>query len=412
MFDRKKISIAIAIIFSLLLLLDFLYQTQIIRNPLITALIAVFILMPFVKESEFVKRIVLMISLIFIGWLLSEIGFALLPFALSFLIAYLFDPIVTFLSKKKFPRWLAALLIILIFVGAVSSVAVLVFPVLFSQLDVAIDKFSSLVNTVSDYLDSRKFYNLLGNLGLPEDKLREIIKREFIPKVEGIFTVILEALLSLVTSLSKVATQVLNAILIPILSFYFLKDFNRLKELIKSILQKKDKKLLNDLKRINHILRTYIGWQICAAAIIATVSSTAFSLFKLPFPVVLGVLCGLLNPIPYLGIFASMIIGAVTIVIVGAPNMLQQVIVLISVITALHFINTYFLEPNVTGKLIGVHPVLLLASLFVFGGLFGFVGLLIAVPTTAVIMMFFNDWRKKLAESEQNLFDEEIIVDE
>jgi predicted PurR-regulated permease PerM len=60
----------------------------------------------------------------------------------------------------------------------------------------------------------------------------------------------------------------------------------------------------------------------------------------------------------------------------------------------MHFINAYLLEPNIAGKMIGLHPALLIASLFVFSGLFGFLGLLIAVPLTATLVMFFNDWLK------------------
>jgi predicted PurR-regulated permease PerM len=62
----------------------------------------------------------------------------------------------------------------------------------------------------------------------------------------------------------------------------------------------------------------------------------------------------------------------------------------------MHFINTYLIEPNILGRRVGLHPLILFGSLFIFGAVFGFMGLLIAVPCTATMMLFYNDWRNKL----------------
>jgi predicted PurR-regulated permease PerM len=206
---------------------------------------------------------------------------------------------------------------------------------------------------------------------------------------------VLGSLLKLFTNISALATSLFNIILVPILFFYFLKDYRKLVQLSKKILEKKNVKLLYDLRRISRIFKKYVSWQTTAAFIIASVCSTFFSIFKIPYPIILGILCGILNPIPYLGIFASMLISILTIVVVNQPDVISQVIVVVSVISGMHFINAYFLEPNIAGKLIGLHPALLIASLFVFGGMFGFFGLLIAVPLTATLVMFFDDWLKK-----------------
>jgi predicted PurR-regulated permease PerM len=201
---------------------------------------------------------------------------------------------------------------------------------------------------------------------------------------------------SLLTNISTIANQIINIILIPILLFYFIKDFRRIVNKIKSILETNNQKLLYDIRRIGKILRKYISWQITAAFIVATVCTFFFSFFELPYPTVLGIICGILNPIPYLGFIASMIISALTVLVVGTEDVVMQLLTVVSVISAMHFINTYLLEPNIAGRMIGLHPVLLIASLFVFGGMFGFLGLLIAVPLTATLMMFFNDWAQKI----------------
>ncbi len=97
-----------------------------------------------------------------------------------------------------------------------------------------------------------------------------------------------------------------------------------------------------------------------------------------------------------------MIIGILTILIVDAPNTFQLIMVVLIVINSMHFINAYLLEPNIAGRQVGLHPVILIASLFVFGGLFGFFGLLIAVPLTATLMMFYRDWLVKYTNPENS----------
>lgn len=401
LFQNQQTALIFAIALSIMAIIGFLFQTGIIAIPLVLILMSMFIIYPYRHGSSFVRRLLLLYLLLFVGWLLSDLKFALFPFIVSFGVAYLFEPLLSFLSRKKFPRWLAALFIILFLVAVVSAVAFFVFPIIFYQLEDALKKISSMIETATKYLDSRKFYRSLAKLGLPEDKVKEIIQLELIPKLESIFTLLLSSLMSLLTSLSGIATQIINAILIPILSFYLLKDFEKLKKTVSEILEVRSKKALNDLRRINRILRKYISWQILAATIVATFSTLSFSYFDFPYPVVLGVLCGLFNPIPYLGSIASIIICSLIVLIVNPEDIWTSILIIVLTINILHFINAYLLEPNIAGRQVGLHPVLLMASLFVFGGMFGFIGLLIAVPCTATLMMFFNDWRERLFQKDE-----------
>jgi predicted PurR-regulated permease PerM len=108
---------------------------------------------------------------------------------------------------------------------------------------------------------------------------------------------------------------------------------------------------------------------------------------------------GLLNPIPFFGSIASMIIGIIVAIFVDPEHALNHVIAITLIVNGLHFLNAYVIEPRVLGSRVGLHPVLLLASIFVFGHFFGFIGLLIAVPTTAILMMFFREWEHALHTS-------------
>ncbi|TAL68068.1 MAG: AI-2E family transporter [Bacteroidetes bacterium] len=409
---KKPDSGIIAIIISLIALAVFLFDTKIVNNPLFFILLSVFVLFPFRKESQFIRRLILIIALIFVGWLIAELGFAILPFAISFLMAYLLNPLINKLKEKKIPRWLSALVIDLLFIGLISALAIYIFPIIFAQLDDALKKISTLVTSVSKDLDERSIYKFFSKFGFDKRAFKGIVSTEFMPRLEGILTGILHSFLEFLTNLSIVATKLVNVVLVPILLFYFLKDFQKIRDTVKKILEQRNLKMLNDLGRIDIMLRKYISWQITAALIVGTVCSVFFSIFNVPYSIVLGMLCGVLNPIPYLGLFASMVISIITILIVDPPNMFELILVVLIVINSMHFINAYLLEPNITGRQVGLHPVILIASLFVFGGLFGFFGLLIAVPLTATLMMFYKDWVVKYTNPDYSASEGNQIIRE
>jgi len=319
-------------------------------------------------------------------------------FVISFIIAYLLDPLVSKLTIGKRPRWLITSVAILLLTGIVSLVAIFVFPLIFNQINDVLAKVGSLVTTATDYLEKNKVQQFLASVGIEDKHLQQMIKNEFMPELRNFLQSLFNTLLALITGISGIAKQILNAILIPVISFYFLKDFDKIKNQLKIILGRKDKKMLNDLRRINDIFRVYIGWQVFAASMIAIITSVVFTIAGVSNGILLGILCGFLNPIPYIGLITSWVLSSLIILVIAPNDMWYQIIVIITTVNVIHFLNAYFIEPNVLGSRIGVHPLLLIASLFVFGALFGFLGLLIAVPCTATLMLFYEDWKRKLEE--------------
>lgn len=373
----------------------FLYLTGMAFNPLIISGASFFILLPFRGESILIRRMLVLTVILFCIWVLQDLGITLLPFGFAMLFAYLLDPLVSWLERKKVPRWLAALFIILCMGGGISLVSVFVFPLAFSQLNDVIRQISSLISSTTSYLESRKFYRTLESFGLSQSTMKEMVQNEVMPKIESIYKVMFGALFSVLMSISGLASQLLNIILIPILSFYFVKDFPKIREFIRRMVERKNKGAFVNLLRMSDILKSYIGWQIIAAIMVGTFASILFSIFGVPYPVVLGVLCGFFNPIPLFGSVASMVIAIITVLIINPPGVGGNVITIILVVGGLHFFNAYVVEPRILGKRVGLHPIILLGSLFVFGHFFGFLGLLIAVPTTAILMMFLRDWETK-----------------
>ncbi|MFN3780677.1 MAG: AI-2E family transporter, partial [Candidatus Kapaibacteriota bacterium] len=308
---------------------------------------------------------------------------------------------VSLLEKKKVPRWFSSLFIVLFLIGSVTFVFVLLSPQILNQFEEISRKITTVVTAVTSYLENQKASKILDSIGIKNEYIKRLVEQELFPELKYLFSRIIASLGNLLTGISTLARQAINAILIPIFSFYFLKDFEKFKQFIRSILEKKNRKLLEDLVRINQIFHIYVSWQVIAAIMVATLCSISFALFKIEFSYILGILCGFLNPIPYLGLISSMIISTLIVILVGPENVWFQVIIILATISIVHFINAYFIEPNILGKRVGLHPLLLFLSLYIFGGLFGLVGLLFAVPTTAALMLFLNDWAEKSGVSMQ-----------
>lgn len=395
---RKRVFTIITVTGAIAAFIAFLVETGFMGSPFILFLLSLFLLMPYRKQSKALRRIIFVIVLFFVMWMISFMPETFASFVISFIIAYLLDPLVSKLTTGKRPRWLISSVAILSLTGIVSVVAIFVFPLIFNQINDVLAKVGSLVTTATDYLEKNKVQQLLASVGIEDKHLQQMIKNEFIPELRNFLQSLFNTLLALITGISGIAKQILNAILIPVISFYFLKDFDKLKNQLKIILGRKDKKMLSDLRRINDIFRVYIGWQVFAASMIAIITSVVFTIAGVSNGILLGILCGFLNPIPYIGLITSWVLSSLIILVIAPNDMWYQIIVIITTVNVIHFLNAYFIEPNVLGSRIGVHPLLLIASLFVFGALFGFLGLLIAVPCTATLMLFYEDWKRKLEE--------------
>ena len=220
---RKAFQPSIMVVLSSLASIAFLYLTKMAFNPLLLFLIGYFLLIPYRKTSYLVRRLLTLHTSLFFIWLIIDLNVALLPFALAFLIAFLLDPIITAMEKFKIRRWMGSLFMIGIIGGIVSSVAIFVFPMVYEQLDQVIKQISNFVNSTTDYLESKQFYSMLTSLGIPKTTVKDMVQTQMMPRIEVLFKTVLEALFTLLTNVSVVAAQLLNLILIPILSFYFLK---------------------------------------------------------------------------------------------------------------------------------------------------------------------------------------------
>ena len=105
-------------------------------------------------------------------------------------------------------------------------------------------------------------------------------------------------------------------------------------------------------------------------------------------------IAGILNPIPYFGLLIGIGVGVLITLLGNEPSVLMYCITIVTTILGINFINAFFLEPKIAGNKVGLHPILMIISIFIFNSLFGIIGMLIAVPTMAVVVTLVQDLYK------------------
>ena len=206
---------------------------------------------------------------------------------------------------------------------------------------------------------------------------------------------------TIASSLSAAGGWILNVFIGLIISFYLLIEKERIiyyaKNVIRLFLPKKlSERLLSVFSDINNIFSGYIGGQVTDAIIMAILISVSFSIVGIDYAVIIGLISGFSNLIPYIGAVVAFILSVSVGLLSGEPIMALYAAIIVLV---LQQIDSVFIVPKVVGKSVDLHPVLVLLALSVFGTLFGIVGMIFAVPITAIIKLFLvRLYYKKEAE--------------
>ncbi|WP_231378682.1 MULTISPECIES: AI-2E family transporter [Virgibacillus] len=308
------------------------------------------------------------------------------PFLIACLIAYLLYPIVNQLHYYNIPKGIAVLLIYILFFGGTAYLIYRVYPMIVYQVRELNDQFPQFIKMYEQLVYQMYEYTSF----LPEtvhDKFDQLFAR-----IESS----LDQLLSrLVNGFTKVFDLVILLTVIPVLVFYFLKDYNKMKAFFKGFIPKKYRSTSSKMVHaIDETLGNYIRGQLIVCLF---VSLTTFIIFKfllgLDFALLLAVLMGITNLIPYFG----PIIGAIPAVAIAFTISGKLVIFVILSVFAIQLIESNLLSPFIVGKSINIHPAAIIFALLLGGQLFGVIGMVIAVPLMTIVKVIVKhviEWRK------------------
>ena len=394
LYNRLTAFETILILGGVVLFLFLLVEMRSFLNPPLIGGTAVILLWP-LRQHRVVRALLISGGFLLGLWLLDHLSSVLLPFAAVYLLAFLFNPLVSRLKQRyNVPRWISALSVTLLSLGMITLAALILVPNIVDQLQTLSSRLLSSIGFFREWLatttliDTLDQYNLIEREQLTQ-QLSNIAQSQVNAFTEGLPNTVQRILQSLGSVLGTLTTLSMT----PVILFYTLKDYpvieRRLVELFPTFGGRRDY-----LIKAGGIVGSYLRGLCIVMAIAAFNVSFFFIILGVPFGLLLGLLAGLLNIIPNLGALITFILAALVAVIFGDPWYLDLLTVAI-VLLGQGFLEQSVLTPNIMSYQVGLHPVLILLALFVFGYFMGIFGLLIAVPATALIVMVYQAYRNE-----------------
>ena len=331
-------------------------------------------------------------------WLLGPV---LMPFVVAAVLAYVLTPLVDrldALGRGRMPRILAVVIVELLFILAVLGLVLLLVPVLTREWPLLREQVPQLLDRLNAGMQP-----LLAELGLKlafdTASLKPALMKYLNANME-------EALGSLLASLKiggSVALTVLgNLILIPVALFYLLLDW---KQLVRRVLELVPQRLRGSydsfVAEADEVLGQYLRGQMLVMLILALYYSVMLSLFGLDLALPIGVFTGLAIFVPYVGFGAGLVLAVLAgLLEFSGDGGLTRVALMVGVVYGLgQLLESFYLTPRLLGERIGLHPLAVIFALLAFGQLFGFVGILVALPASAVLLVAARRLRQRYLSS-------------
>ena len=319
-----------------------------------------------------------LVILILALWLLQGI---LLPFVAGLVLAYFIDPVADALERLGLPRVIATLLILGISVLLLVVAIVVLVPLLGDQISrfaANLPTFLTTLNTRFNEVAPDWVKDLLARSGTDvQSNMTQFAGRAAL-WIAGVLSSILTGGLALINLMALL-------VITPVVAFYLLNDWDRMIAKVDSWLPRPHAETLRGLAReIDAAMAGFIRGQSTVCVFLGVFYAVGLSLAGLNFGLLIGIGAGILSFIPYVGSITGALLSIGMALVQFWPDWLSIGMVA-AIFVAGQFIEGNFLSPKLVGGRVGLHPVWLMFALFAFGYLFGFVGLLLAVPLAAAV---------------------------
>lgn len=307
------------------------------------------------------------------------------PLFIGLVIAWLLNPAVTYLTKKNVNRSLASVFVFAMFLVIIFLVIKFMVPMFYRQINEFIEIIPALFTHATDF--AKEAFDKLSSTGFDfsniESKVYEALQDFGKELTTSLPTTIINGVSTFVSS---VGTLLLSLIV----GFYLLIDFDGMKKVFSLVPKKYNKDVKKLASDLDDTCKDFVQGTLLIALIVALITSILFAIAGLPSPMLLGLICGLTNIIPYIGPW----VGGAFAAIVGFTVSPLLGIFAIAIAFISQQIDGMLLQPLIMGKTMKLHPVTIMIGLLVFGYFFGVVGMIVATPVIAclkILIIFFND---------------------
>ena len=349
-----------------------------------------------------VIAMILIVTIIVREWgilqFLLNILSVLAPFFIGFVLAWLMNPIVTRMEKKKIPRALGTLIVYAVFLLVILLFIRFLIPLIYEQLQVLIGNLPSIFRELESFING--IFSKFGNIqGVDIDGIKNSILNTITASLNGFMTSAPSFIMNFAGGLFSSIVTICFGLVIGI---YMLIDFDSINGHLLQLLPKKNRfeaSLL--ITNISTEVRKSVNGTLLVATMVFICDSIGFWIVGLQAPLLFGLLCGITDIIPYVGPYIG---GAVAVIIGFAQSPLTGFLTLI-VAVIVQLIENNILQPIIMSKTMKLHPVTIIVGLLIFEHFFGIIGMILATPCIALGKVVWKFFKEKY-----NLFrDEESI---
>jgi predicted PurR-regulated permease PerM len=328
-----------------------------------------------------VQMVWILVALLITGWLIWLLAPVLTPFLLSALLAYMADPVVNRLERWKIRRDMAVSLVFLVVIALLVVALLIIVPLLVRE---TVDLFEripgyvqQLQETVLPWIEEQ-FDIELGIDTFDAAQARELIQ-DHLQRIAGIAG----ALLGYITeSGGRFVIWITGIVLVPLVTFYLMRDWHKLLDALRDMLPRNIEPVAVQLTRdCDEALGGFLRGQLMVMISLGIIYSIGLLIVGLNNAIAIGMIAGLVSFVPYLGAIIGILLAGVTAVIQNFDFWFLLSVAL--VFTVGQLIESFVLTPKLVGDRIGLHPVLVIFAVMAGAHLFGFIGILLALPVAA-----------------------------
>jgi predicted PurR-regulated permease PerM len=314
---------------------------------------------------------------------------ALTPLVTAFVIAYLLDPLIDRLERLGLGRRFAILFVLALVGTAFAAFLLLVIPLLVEQL-------TNLVTAIPVYLE-RAQTELLpafeARFGVELPNVEEVLAQLKSLDLTALGTAgdaVRQALTTVTGTLTGTVSALINALVIPILAYYLLVEFDDiLARLAEWIPQRHREYVVDKARTADTLISGFLRGQLLVASILGVLYAVGFGFLGIDFAIGVGLLAGVMALVPYLGNVVAL--GSALALAILEFGFDWHVFGVIGWYVVVQNLEGFVLTPRIVGGSVGLHPAVVIVALLIGGDLFGFLGLLIAVPAAAVAKVFIDE---------------------
>ncbi len=324
-----------------------------------------------------------LLLLVFAMWVLRDV---LLPFVAGIALAYFLNPVADRLERLGVSRMVASLIMIAVVILVCVLLALLFLPILGAQISAFVQGLPTTITRLQTVLTDETREWLTNIVG---DRIPDLNKSlgDLMTESAKWMVTFLGSVWAGGQALFSIVTLIVIA---PVIAFYVLYDWHKMIAKVDSWVPRRNRETVRELAlEMDRAIAGFVRGQAGVCLILGAFYAIALSLAGLNFGVLIGMISGLITFIPYVGSLTGLLLASVVAIAQFWPDW-TWILLIVGIFFLGQFLEGYILQPKLVGESAGLHPVWLMFALFAFGYLFGFVGLLLAVPLGAAMAVLIR----------------------